>query len=86
MPRGVYNKAMGSDFLALSALADELNAALKGARTDKIVQPETDEIRLYLRAGGRSRCLVASCNAGAPRIHLTETRKKNPVTAPNFCM
>lgn len=77
---------MGSDFLALSALADELNAALKGARTDKIVQPETDEIRLYLRAGGRSRCLVASCNAGAPRIHLTETRKKNPVTAPNFCM
>lgn len=77
---------MGSDYLALSALADELNARLQGARTDKIVQPETDEIRLFLRAGGRTECLVASCNAGAPRLHLTSDRKPNPVTAPNFCM
>lgn len=84
--RRVYNRAMGSDYLALSALADELNTRLKGARTDKIVQPETDEIRLYLRAGGRTECLVASCNAGAPRLHITADRKQNPVTAPNFCM
>lgn len=82
----VYNRAMGSDFLALSALADELNAKLAGARMDKIVQPEADEIRLFLRAGGRTECLVASCNAGAPRLHLTAERKQNPVTAPNFCM
>ena len=77
---------MGSDFLALSALADELNSALSGARIDKIVQPEADEIRLFLRAGGRNECLVASCNAGAPRLHLTSERKSNPVTAPGFCM
>ena len=77
---------MGSDYLALSALANELDSRLRGARTDKIVQPETDEIRLFLRAGGRTECLVASCNAGAPRLHLTVERKPNPVTAPNFCM
>ena len=82
----VYNRAMGSDFLALSALADELDAKLKGARMDKIVQPEADEIRLHLRAGGKTVCLVASCNAGAPRLHITSERKQNPVTAPGFCM
>ena len=80
----VYNRAMGSDFLALSALADELDAKLKGARMDKIVQPEADEIRLHLRAGRKTVCLVASCNAGAPRLHITSERKQNPVTAPGF--
>ena len=77
---------MGSDYLALDALANELNSTLKGARVDKIVQPEADEIRFFVRAGGRNECLVASCNAGAPRFHLTESRKANPVTAPNMCM
>ena len=77
---------MGSDYLALSALADELNARLAGAKTDKIVQPEADEIRFFLRTGGKTECLVASCNAGAPRLHITSDRKPNPVSAPNFCM
>ncbi len=70
----------------MSALAAELDSALKGARIDKIVQPEADEVRFFLRAPGRNVCLVASCNAGAPRLHLTESKKANPVTAPNFCM
>ena len=82
----MYNEFMSSDYLALSALARELNARLKGARIDKIVQPETDEVRFFLRVGGKNECLVASCNAGAPRFHLTSSRKPNPVTAPNFCM
>lgn len=82
----MYNRNMGSDYLALSALADELNARLAGAKTDKIVQPEADEIRFFLRAGGKTECLVASCNAGAPRLHITSDRKPNPVSAPNFCM
>ena len=77
---------MSSDFLALSALARELDSRLKGAKTDKITQPETDEIRLFLRVGGRTECLVASCNAGAPRLHLTSERKQNPAAAPGFCM
>ena len=82
----MYNRNMGSDYLALSALADELHARLAGAKTDKIVQPEADEIRFFLRAGGKTECLVASCNAGAPRLHITSDRKPNPVSAPNFCM
>ncbi|MDE7373185.1 MAG: NFACT family protein, partial [Clostridia bacterium] len=77
---------MGSDLYALSALASELNATLKGARIDKIQQPEVDELRFFMRAGGRNVCLVASCNANVPRLHLTASKKQSPMTAPNLCM
>lgn len=72
--------------MALSALASELNSTLAGARTDKIVQPENDEVRFYFRAGGKNVCLCASCNSGAPRLHLTSSKKQNPATAPSLCM
>ncbi len=77
---------MGSDLFALSALAQELNAALSGARIDKIQQPENDELRFFMRSGGKNVCLVASCNANVPRLHLTDSRKQSPMTAPNLCM
>lgn len=78
---------MGSDCIALGALADELDSALRGARVNKIVQPEADEIRLFFRAaGGRNPVLVISCNAGAPRMHFTSSQKPNPAGAPAFCM
>lgn len=77
---------MGSDLFALNALAKELNDSLVGARIDKIQQPEVDELRFFMRSKGKNLCLVASCNAGAPRIHLTESKKQSPKTAPNLCM
>lgn len=77
---------MGSDLYALTALARELNDRLAGARIDKIQQPETDELRFFMRSGGKNVCLVASCNANVPRLHLTESRKQSPLTAPNLCM
>lgn len=82
----VYNGHMGSDLLTLSALANELNRSIAGGRIDKIVQPDADEVRFYLRANGKNLCLCASCNAGAPRLHLTTSKKPNPVTAPALCM
>ena len=77
---------MGSDLFALSALADELDLALKGARVDKIQQPEVDELRFFVRNNGQNKCLVVSCNAGAPRIHFTTSKKQSPKVAPNLCM
>lgn len=77
---------MGSDLFALSALAKELNIALQGARVDKIQQPEVDELRFYVRCAGKNRCLVVSCNAAVPRMHLTASKKQSPMTAPNLCM
>lgn len=53
---------------------------------DKIQQPESDELRFFVRNQGKSSCLVISCNAQAPRIHLTVNRKQSPKTAPNLCM
>lgn len=77
---------MGSDLFALSALARELNRELCGARIDKIQQPEVDELRFFVRSKGKNHCLVVSCNAGAPRIHLTKSKKVSPQVAPNLCM
>ncbi len=77
---------MGSDLFALNALAKELDAALKGARIDKIQQPEADELRFFVRNQGKNMCLVASCNAMAPRLHLTVSKKPSPQTAPNMLM
>lgn len=77
---------MGSDLFALSALARELNLELAGARIDKLQQPEVDELRFFVRARGKNQCLVISCNAGAPRIHLTQSKKQSPQLAPNLCM
>lgn len=77
---------MGSDLFALNALAKELNDTLHGARIDKIQQPEVDELRFFVRTKGKNTCLVLSCNAGAPRIHLTQSKKQSPMVAPNLCM
>lgn len=77
---------MGSDLVALSALSKELNTALSGARVDKIVQPDPDELRFFLRNNGKNLCLCVSCNAGAPRIHITNSKKQNPINAPSLCM
>ena len=77
---------MGSDLLALSALAAELNNTLSGARVDKIVQPDADELRFFVRNNGKNLCLCVSCNSGAPRMHLTASKKPNPLTAPTLCM
>ena len=70
----------------MKALSKELNDSLEGAKTDKIVQPESDEIRFYLRRGNRNYILVISANAKVPRIHLTTQKKPNPINAPAFCM
>lgn len=77
---------MGSDLFALNALAKELNSSLQGARIDKIQQPEVDELRFFMRSKGKNVCLVLSCNAGAPRIHITQSKKQSPMVAPNLCM
>jgi predicted ribosome quality control (RQC) complex YloA/Tae2 family protein len=77
---------MGSDLFTLASLADELNQTLAGGRIDKIQQPENDELRFFVRANGKTHCLCVSANAGAPRFHLTQSRKQNPEQAPAFLM
>jgi predicted ribosome quality control (RQC) complex YloA/Tae2 family protein len=77
---------MALDALAVRALVQELSDKLTGGRMDKIHQPEKDELSLIIRTYTDTYRLIASANASHPRIHLSKTSKKNPITAPLFCM
>ena len=46
---------MGSDLITLNALAKELHEKIKGAKIQKITQPEKDEIRLFIHTSSTTR-------------------------------
>ena len=77
---------MPTDTLTLHALAKELDGALKGARIDKIYQPEGDEVTLLVRAENQNKLLVISANPSVPRLYISKQKKDNPINAPAFCM
>ena len=77
---------MALDGITTFAIVSELKAALLGGRIDKIHQPLADEIRMSVRGNGAPKKLLLSANSGHPRIHLTESSRENPMTAPLFCM
>lgn len=76
---------MALDALAVKALAKELQVLI-GTRIEKIHQPEKDEIVLHIRGLEGSYKLIVSASAAHPRVHFSEQTKKNPITAPMFCM
>lgn len=77
--------------MVVRALASELSSVCLDAKVEKVVQPEKDEVVLYLHCpnGGESRKhgkLLLSANPSRPKIHFTSIVKENPIVAPNFCM
>ena len=76
---------MALDAVSIKALADELKI-LEGGRVDKIHQPERDEIIINIRTRECAYKLLVSASAAHPRVHMTDRTKKNPKTAPLFCM
>lgn len=78
---------MALDGITTSAIVSELKPALIGGRIDKIHQPVADEIRMTIRGlGSGAKKIIISANSAHPRIHLTESTRENPMTAPLFCM
>lgn len=78
---------MALDGITTSAIVAELKASLLGGRIDKIHQPLADEIRMTVRIPGNgARKVILSANSAHPRVHLTESTRENPMTAPLFCM
>lgn len=77
---------MALDSITLFHLIKELQPQLIGTRIDKIQQPEKEEVHLQLRTAGRNFRLLLNAGSTTARIHLTEHSKKNPVSAPMFCM
>lgn len=74
---------MPFDAVFLSAVVQELQPVLLGARIDKIQQPARDTVLLHLR--GKERLLL-SANVNRPRLHLTKASFDNPAQPPMFCM
>ncbi len=77
---------MAFDGIVIASLADELNQKLLNGKITKIAQPESDELLLTIKNNKNTYKLLMSADAGLPLIYLTEVNKKNPLTAPNFCM
>lgn len=77
---------MALDAIAVRVLTTELNERILNSRIDKISQPERDEIVIHCRTFTENLKLVLSASSAHPRLHLTNAAKKNPQTAPMFCM
>ncbi len=77
---------MAFDAVAVRCLVQELSEKLLNGRIDKIHQPEKDELTLHVRTFTDNYKLILSAGSANPRVHFTEHPKKNPLTAPMFCM
>lgn len=77
---------MALDGITVSNIVTELKKIIVGGHTDKIYQPQKDEIILSVRSGGKTVKVILSANPSHPRIHITNIQRDNPITAPMFCM
>ena len=80
-------KNMALDGITLHAITEELKEKLTGGKIDRIVQPEKDEITMYIRNFKTTYKLLISADFANPRLHLiAEQNKENPAKAPMFLM
>lgn len=77
---------MAFDGLVIKGIINELNNNILNSRVEKIYQPDQDEILIKLYGtNGKSNLRIVTSSDNY-RIHLTNSIKSNPSTAPNFCM
>ncbi len=77
---------MAFDGFVTHKIASELNNIILGGKTDKIHQPEKDEIIISFRTREGLFRLLLSAATSNPRVHLTDETRENPLAAPLFCM
>ena len=77
---------MPQDAYTLRHLCVELNSLFSGAKVNRIVAPDNDELILTLYTGKKTERLLLSVNPGSPRIGVTDKDKEGMLTATNFCM
>ena len=68
------------------ACVNEINDSAAGSRTDKIFQPEREEIVFILHTRNGSKRLSLRASSNSPRFSITGIVKENPEKAPMFCM
>jgi len=76
---------MAFDGLFTKAMTHELQQLVSG-RISKIHQPNSQEIVLHIRAGGKNNRLLISIHPSYSRIHMTNEAIDNPSEPPMFCM
>lgn len=78
---------MAFDGIVTKGVVTELNSSLKGAKVNKVLQPNKNEIvlDLYSKDGGKYNLLISVLPEGC-RLHLTIHLKPNPANPFNFCM
>lgn len=77
---------MPLDGFVIHALVDELSTELKGARINKIYQPDKNELVFIVRQSKQTHNLLLSAHPTYPRLHLTSHNYINPQQPPLFCM
>lgn len=77
---------MPFDGLTMHQLTKEIKDLVVDAKIDKIHQPENDEIVLHLRKNKSNFALLLSSDSNLPYFNIVDQKKKNPQTAPMFCM
>ena len=77
---------MAFDSGMLSCVCYELNDLFSGAKVEKVLQPEKDEINLVLHKDFSSKRLLISASGNNPRICITSAIKENPENAYMLCM
>ncbi|MFQ5353765.1 MAG: NFACT family protein [Thermodesulfobacteriota bacterium] len=69
----------------IEKVVEELREALMGGILSRILQPEPRSIVLCVFIRGKRENLLLSANAPNERLHLTNTKKPNPMRPPRFC-
>ena len=77
---------MSFDGLVTNSIVRELKSKISEGKINQVYQPERDEIVIGIRTYEQNFRLLLSASASNPRVHLTESKKENPITAPLFCM
>lgn len=77
---------MAFDGVVISNIVKDMKDRLAGGRIYKIYQPEADEINLVVKNNGTTYRVMLNASATLPLVYFLDENKKNPMTAPNFCM
>ncbi len=77
---------MAFDGIVISNIVKDMRERLVGGRIYKIYQPEADEINIVVKNIGTTFRVMLNASATLPLVYFLDENKKNPMTAPNFCM
>lgn len=77
---------MAFDAGMLACMTWEILKESKGARIEKVYQPDRDEIHIQIRSLHGGRRILINAGSNNPRIGFTEISKENPQNPPMFCV